>query len=207
VLHLGSGAKDLGSNPELASKGLQVLNLDIAHQDLQSNPGRLRLCADAETLPLRANSVGLICSEHVFEHFPCPQRALGECHRVLKEGGHLVISGPNGSSYIALLARVAPIALHKLVHRLGSTTNGHESRPCPTFYRFSTRPTIRRMALNTGFNVVSIQTFVGEPCYTTWLPVLHLAFIVYHKLLQRLNRIFDFHITSVVVLRKVTGER
>jgi ubiquinone/menaquinone biosynthesis C-methylase UbiE len=184
-----------------------VLNLDIGHQVLRKNPGRLRLCADAETLPLRANSVGLICSEHAFEHFPRPQRVLEECHRVLKEGGHLVVSGPNGWSYIALLARLTPIGLHNLVHHLGSNTGGNESSPCPTFYRFSTRRAMRRMAGKAGFAVVSIQTFVGEPCYTTHLPLLHLAFIAYHKLLEKLNRIFNFHITSVAVLRKAAGKQ
>jgi hypothetical protein len=47
-----------------------------------------------------------------------------------------------------------------------------------------------------------MQTFVDEPCYTAALPLLHLAFVLYHKILERLNPIFNFHITSVVVLRK-----
>jgi len=207
VLHLGSGRKDLGSHPQLASRTLHVLNLDIGHQDLQKNPGRLKVCADAQALPLRSNSVDLICSEHVFEHFPRPQRVLEECSRVMKEGGYLVVSGPNGWSYIALLARATPLRIHNLVHRLGSTSSGNEANPWPTFYRFSTPLTMRRLARNTGFDVVSMQTFVGEPCYTVFLPLLHLAFIAYHKLLEKLNPIFNFHITSVVVLRKVAEKK
>lgn len=203
VLHLGSGRKDPGSYPELASRRPRVLNLDIGYRDLQKNPGRLRVCADAQALPLRSNSVDLICSEHVFEHFPRPQRVLEECYRVLVDGGYLVVSGPNGWSYIALLARVTPVSFHNLVHRLGNPSRGNEANPWPTFYRFSTPLTIRRLARNTGFAVVSMQTFVGEPCYTTYLPLIHLAFIAYHKLLEKLNPIFNFHITSVVVLRKV----
>jgi len=202
VLHLGSGPVDLGSSPGLASRRLQVLNVDIGHQDLQKNPGRLRLCADAQALPLRAGCVDLICSEHVFEHLPRPQRVLQECSRLLKEGGTLVVSGPNGWSYIALLARLTPLRLHKFVHRLGNASGAQGDHVFPTFYRFSTPRTIRRLARETGFDVVSMQTFVGEPCYTNWLPLLHLAFIAYHKLLEKLNPIFSFHITSVVVLRK-----
>jgi ubiquinone/menaquinone biosynthesis C-methylase UbiE len=207
VLHLGSGQKDLGSYPELASKRLHVLNLDIGHQDLQKNPGRLKVCSDAEALPLCSNSVDLICSEHVFEHFPRPQRVLDECSRVMKEGGHLVVSGPNGWSYIALLARLTPQRIHDLVHRLQGSSGGTEADAFPTFYRFSAPPTMRRLARNTGFDVVSMQTFVGEPCYTTYLPLLHLAFMAYHKLLEKLNPIFNFHITSVVVLRKVAEKK
>jgi ubiquinone/menaquinone biosynthesis C-methylase UbiE len=179
-----------------------VLNLDIGHQDLQKNPARLKVCADAQALPLRANSVDLIFSEHVFEHFPRPQRVLEECSRVLKEGRCLVVSGPNGWSYVALLARLTPLRFHDLVHRLGGTSGGNEDNVFPTFYRFSTPLTMRRMARKTGFDVASLQTFVGEPCYTTYLPFLHLAFIAYHKLLEKLNPIFNFHLTSVVVLRK-----
>jgi ubiquinone/menaquinone biosynthesis C-methylase UbiE len=183
-----------------------VLNLDIGHRDLRKNPGRLRVCADGQALPLGANSVDLICSEHVFEHFPRPQRVLEECSRVLKGGGHLLVGGPNGWSYVALLARVTPVRFHDFVHRLGSATSGNETSPWPTFYRFSTPVTIRRMARRTGFAVVSTQTFVGEPCYTTFLPVLHLLFVAYHKLLEKLNPIFNFHLTSVVVLRKVAAK-
>jgi SAM-dependent methyltransferase len=206
VLHLGAGRVDLGSYPELASRRVHVLNLDIAHQELQKNRGRLRLCADAQVLPLRAVSVDLICSEHVFEHFPRPQRVLEECHRVMKQGGTLVVSGPNGWSYIALLSRLTPLRFHDFVHRLGGTSGGTEDHVFPIFYRFSTPRTMRRLARGTGFDVVSMQTFVGEPCYTNYLPLLHLAFIAYHKLLEKLNPIFNFHITSVVVLRKVAGK-
>jgi ubiquinone/menaquinone biosynthesis C-methylase UbiE len=207
VLHLGSGCKDLESFPQLASRRLQVVNLDISHSDLQKNPGRLKVCADAQALPLRANSVDLICSEHVFEHFPRPQRVLEECSGVLKEGGCLVVSGPNGRSYIALLARLTPLGFHDFVHRLGGSPGDNEDQVFPTFYRFSTPRTIRRLARETGLEVLSLQTFVGEPCYTSYLPLLHLAFIAYHKLLEKLNPIFNFHITSVVVLRKVAGKR
>jgi ubiquinone/menaquinone biosynthesis C-methylase UbiE len=207
VLHLGSGRNDLGSYPQLASRTLHVLNLDIGYQDLQKNPGRLKVCADAQALPLRSSSVDLICSEHVFEHFLRPQRVLEECCRVMVDGGYMVVSGPNGWSYVALVARVTPLRFHKLVHRLGSTPSGNEADPWPTFYRFSTPLTIRRLARNAGFDVVSMQTFVGEPCYTTYLPLLHMAFMAYHKLLEKLNPIFNFHLTSVVVLRKVAEKK
>jgi SAM-dependent methyltransferase len=203
VLHLGSGGRDLGAYPQLASRPLHVLNLDVGYEDLQKNPGWLKVCADAQALPIRSSSVDLICSEHVFEHFPRPQRVLEECSRVMKEGGTLVVSGPNGWSYIALLARVTPQRFHDWVQRMGSSSDGNEAKAFPTFYRFSTPLTIRRLARNTGFDVISMQTFVGEPCYTTYLPLVHLALIAYHKLLEKLNPIFNFHITSVVVLRKV----
>ncbi|MGB7591491.1 MAG: methyltransferase domain-containing protein [Terriglobia bacterium] len=207
LLHLGAGSNDLSPCISVRQAGLNVINLDLSFQEMQKNPGKLRICADGQDLPLASRSVDLICSEHVFEHFPDPQRVLEECCRVLVDGGYLVVSGPNGWSYVALVARVTPVRFHKLVHRLGSSPSGNEADPWPTFYRFSTPLTIRRLARNTGFDVVSMQTFVGEPCYTICLPLLHLAFMAYHKLLEKLNPIFNFHITSVAALRKVAGKK
>ena len=202
VLHLGSGSKDLGSFPQLRSRRLQALNLDISHADLQKNPGRIKVAANAEALPLGSQSVDSIFCEHAFEHFPRPHRVLKECSRVLKEGGYLVVSGPNGWSYVALLARLTPVRFHDWVHRLGGGSNHQDSVRWPTFYRFSTPRTMRRMAKKTGFDILSLQTFVGEPCYTTYVPFLHLVFIAYHKLLEKLKPYVGFHMTSVVVLRK-----
>jgi hypothetical protein len=48
VLHLGSGSKDLGTCLGMRSGRLRVLNLDIGLQDLERNPGQLRVCADGE---------------------------------------------------------------------------------------------------------------------------------------------------------------
>jgi hypothetical protein len=103
---------------------------------------------------------------------------------------------------VALLARLTPLRFHAWFHRLGDGSTDNKCVLWPTFYRFSTPVTIRRMGQTTGFEVASLQTFVGEPCYTMYLPFLHLAFIAYHKLLEKLNPIFNFHMTSVVVLRK-----
>jgi SAM-dependent methyltransferase len=203
VLHLGSGHLDLESYLGVASRRMRILNLDISQGDLQKNAARLRICADAEALPLPSDEVDWICAQSVFEHFRCPQRVLEECWRVLKEGGCLVVSGPNGWSYVALLARCTPLWFHKWVRRMQRALTSDEADAFPTFYRFSSPRTIRRLARNAGFDVLSLQTFVGEPCYTAWLPVLHLAFIAYHKFLEKLNPIFNFHLTSVVVLRKV----
>lgn len=187
VLHLGSGRKDLEPLLEKDSDSLLLLNLDIGYDDLSKNPGRFKVCGNAEVLPLPPKSVDLICSERVFEHFPQPERVLKECCRVLKDGGYLLVSGPNGWSYVALAARLTPLGFHNLVRRLGSGSNGNGADGFATFYRFSTPSTMRRLARKAGFELVTLQTFVGEPCYTTFLPLFHLAFVAYHKLLEKLH--------------------
>lgn len=202
ALHLGSGPKDVGACPGLERRGVRVINLDLSLQDLQKNPGASKVCADAEELPLPANRVDDIYSEHVFEHFAAPGQVLAECFRVLKPGGRLVVSGPNGWSYIALAARLTTLGFHNRVRRLNSGGGRELGNGFQTFYRFSTPRTMRRMAQESGFEVTAFERFVGEPCYTTFLPALHLLFVAYHMILERLRPLFGVHITAVAVFRK-----
>lgn len=207
VLHLGSGRVDLATNLKSRSPKLRLLNLDRSHRWLWENPGRLKICGDAEALPLPSHCVDLIVSEHVFEHLRRPLACLQECFRVLKSGGKLVVSGPNGRSYIALAARLTPLGFHDRIRRLQSGLSDDRADGFPTFYRFSTPRAMCRLAKRAGFEVACIQTFVGEPCYTTFLPVLHLGFIAYHLFLEKLRPVFRFHITAVAVFRKPGGHK
>lgn len=202
LLHLGAGAKDLSSSINISQIAASVVNLDLSLEEIRKNPGKLRVCADAQDLPLASGSVDLICAEHVFEHFSHPTRVLEECSRILKDGGHLIVSGPNGISYIALAARLTPLQFHNRVRRLGPLSTGIVGDAFPTFYRFNTPRSMRRIAQKIGLETVQIETFVGGPCYTIFLPVLHLGFIGYHLLLHKLRPLLDCHIASVAVFRK-----
>jgi predicted SAM-dependent methyltransferase len=207
VLHLGSGPVDLGPVLEAGGKRMALINLDLSLRDLQKNPGSRKVCADAGKLPFSEDRFDAICSEHVFEHFAMPERVLAECFRVLKPGGSLVVSGPNGRSCIALAARVTSLDFHDRVRHLNYDGNDEPAEGFHTFYRFSTPRTIRRLARQSGFEVTSVEKFVGEPCYTTFLPVLHLLFIVFHLVLEELSPWLGFHITAVTVLRKPLRDR
>ncbi len=207
VLHLGSGPVDLGADLERRGKRETLINLDLGLQDLQKNPGARKVCADAGMLPFSEERFDAICSEHVFEHFAAPELVLAECFRVLKPGGNLVVSGPNGRSYIALAARVTALDFHDTIRHLNRGGTEKASEGFRTFYRFSTPRTIRRLARQSGFEVRAVERFVGEPCYTTFLPLLHLLFIAFHLLLEKLSPLLGFHITAVAVLRKPLRHR
>lgn len=200
VLHLGAGDVHLEGQLAGWNSGSRMLALDKSLEALRRNPSELRVAGDAESLPLPSGSVDLVVSQHVFEHFPRPLVCLRECHRVLRTRGKLVVSGPNGWSYIAVLARLTPLSFHQRVHELASGSNG--TGVFPTFYRFNTPHVMRRLARRVGLRVVSIESFVGEPCYTTWLPLVHLAAIGYHRLLEAFRPKLNTHITSVALFEK-----
>jgi ubiquinone/menaquinone biosynthesis C-methylase UbiE len=202
VLHLGAGRIDLEASLRSRSFASQMITLDKSLEDLRSNASTVRVCGDAESLPLPSNSVDLIVAEHVFEHFPRPLVCLRECFRLLRPGAKLIVSGPNGRSYVAVLARLTPLGFRAWVHRRMSDSNGTGVNVFPTFYRFSTPRTMRRLARDAGLRVIKIESFVGAPCYTTWLPVLHLAAIGYHCLLETARPLINTHITSVALFQK-----
>jgi ubiquinone/menaquinone biosynthesis C-methylase UbiE len=202
VLHLGSGAVDLGSDLEKRGKRTATVNLDLDLEGLKKNPGARKVCTNAGELPFSEDRFDAICSEHVFEHFAEPERILAECFRVLKPGGSLVVSGPNGMSYIALAARITSLEFHDSVRHLNRDGNEEPSEGFHTFYRVSTPRTIRRLARQSGFELRAVERFVGEPCYTTFLPALHLLFILFHLVLEKLSPLLGFHITAIAVLRK-----
>jgi SAM-dependent methyltransferase len=53
-----------------------------------------RVGADVQALPFRAGAFDAIKATEVLEHVPDVARALAECRRVLRPGGHLVITVP-----------------------------------------------------------------------------------------------------------------
>jgi ubiquinone/menaquinone biosynthesis C-methylase UbiE len=202
VLHLGAGNVDLEAFLNRRVGKGRMLALDISLEVLRENTGHLKVCGDAGHLPLASQSVDLIVAEHVFEHFPQPRSCLLECYRVLKEGGRLVVSGPNGRSYVALLARLTPLAVHRLAHRLKYGHLTERADACPTYYRFSSPRTMRRTAGEAGFKTVSLERFAGEPCYTVFLPVIHLAFVAFHLAMEKLLPLVGCHMTAVAIFEK-----
>jgi SAM-dependent methyltransferase len=63
--------------------------MDYAVQD--TSPDFL---GDARSIPVRTASADIVFSSQVIEHVPHPDRMIRECARVLKPGGHLIVTGP-----------------------------------------------------------------------------------------------------------------
>ncbi len=101
----GSRILDMGcgnglSSYMLSESGHRVMGTDISafflsdSAHLQNDRLRYQAC-DALDLPFADSSFDVVCSTELIEHVTDAPRALLEMMRVLKDGGILVITGPN----------------------------------------------------------------------------------------------------------------
>lgn len=98
LLDVGCGSGDwLLSMREL---GWEVTGVDFDESAVKE--GRERgltvYCENLEQLNFPNESFDAVCLNHVIEHVYDPVRTLKECARILRPGGKLVVSTPNGSS-------------------------------------------------------------------------------------------------------------
>ena len=59
-----------------------------------SSPPDADVHADALALPVATESVDTVLCSELLEHLPLPLDALGEMHRVLRPGGHVILTTP-----------------------------------------------------------------------------------------------------------------
>ena len=110
VLDLGSG---LGYNLDTLHRYFSnIVTADISHNALsQSRTVHAEmkltyLIADAQKLPFKANIFDIVVITEVLEHVPNMQKAIDECHRVLKRDGYIYISTPNYNNLIGLKKKI-----------------------------------------------------------------------------------------------------
>ncbi len=76
--------------------GRTYVGLDLAVGDSGWDYSRIHLRASLEAIPLASRSVDAAIHTQVLEHVPDPGRVLAELHRVLKPGGKLYLTAPQG---------------------------------------------------------------------------------------------------------------
>lgn len=115
-------------------------------------------------LPLRSASADAVLFSEVIEHLVDPDSALAEIHRVLRPGGHLMLSTPNLAAWYnraLLLAGVQPVfsevSLRAIHGRPGKEVVGH--------LRLYTPRALREFVTAAGFEVVGLKgaPFHGVP--------------------------------------------
>jgi SAM-dependent methyltransferase len=72
------------------------VGIDLGVGDPTWDYTRLHVVADLSVLPLREACADVVLSTQVLEHVENPARVLGEAHRILKPGGRLYLTAPQG---------------------------------------------------------------------------------------------------------------
>ena len=160
-LDLGCGRRLLGPwrsdvERDLVSRSDSVFGVDRDLASLRDNDTiPLRCLAEAGALPFRSDSFDLVTANMVFEHLREPEHEIGEIWRLLADGGVVLLHTPNRWSFPTVLLQPIPQAVKDLAALM------LEGRPkkdvFPAYYRINTAPAIRRLAEQSGFDVVSIQ--------------------------------------------------
>ena len=102
-LDLGCGDGQIAERVAWMVGAKEVYGADIDSEVLENAKLRgiktFNLDLSKDKIPLNDNSVDLVTAFEVIEHLINPDNMLKEVFRVLKEGGHLLLSTPNLASW------------------------------------------------------------------------------------------------------------
>ena len=140
VLDAGCGVG--GLTRALVAKGARVVALDVGPQLAATTRSRYKCDAIVGTLTsigVASDSFDVVLSSEAIEHTPDPETSLLELYRVVKPGGHLVLSTPNRLWQAPVRAASAiglrpydgfenflwPSELRRIVERAGGRLHDH----------------------------------------------------------------------------------
>lgn len=187
IIDVGAGSVSLEDYlPRAGEDNMLLIAVDGQYDGLASNRTRLRIVANAESLPFRDKALDAIAASCVLEHIEHPTEIVSECYRVLKKGGAFMFYTPNRRSYVAAIARITPLSFHRWIRMLQTGKSYPDVEVCKTHYKMNTLSDVLRH--RGKFCIISLETHIGAPCYTTFMPPpVHLIFIAFHKILQRVT--------------------
>ncbi|MEU6259429.1 methyltransferase domain-containing protein [Streptomyces sp. NPDC047043] len=168
VLDVGCGDGSAGAVAARVLAGHRIVGVDWSQDALRRAARRLPQVVRGELsgggLPFASGSADAVLFSEVVEHLVDPDGALDELHRVLRPGGHLMLSTPNLAAWYnraLLLAGVQPVfsevSLRRVHGRPGSQVVGH--------LRLFTARALREFVTASGFEVVRLEgaPFHGVP--------------------------------------------
>ncbi|MFD4632019.1 class I SAM-dependent methyltransferase [Streptomyces sp. NPDC058284] len=168
VLDIGCGDGTAAATAAPLLAGHRVVGVDWSQDALRRAHARLPYAVRGELsdggLPFADGAADAVLFSEVIEHLVDPDSALDELRRVLRPGGHLMLSTPNLAAWYnrgLLLAGVQPVfsevSLRAIHGRPGKEVVGH--------LRLYTARALREFVTAAGFDVVRLSgaPFHGVP--------------------------------------------
>ncbi|MFG2374574.1 methyltransferase domain-containing protein [Streptomyces sp. NPDC048504] len=166
ILDIGCGDATAAATAAPLLTGHRVIGVDWSQDALTRARTHLPYTVRGEltALPLRTDAADAVLFSEVIEHLVDPDTALAEIRRVLRPGGHLMLSTPNLAAWYnraLLLAGVQPVfsevSLRAIHGRPGKEVVGH--------LRLYTPRALREFVSAAGFEVVGLKgaPFHGVP--------------------------------------------
>ena len=156
--------------------------------------------ADLSALPYDDATFDLVFSKYVFEHLERPIAVMRELRRVMKPGAHLLIHTPNRWHYVALIATLTPTRFHAWFQ---ARRGRPEVDTFPTRYRANDVATLERLAMASGFRMVSIELLETKPDYLYFSPIAYRAGIAYERAVNRWDALARFRVQLLADLEAV----
>ncbi len=182
ILEVGCGTG--GLMRDLLTPGRRVVGLDIskgmlkrAEQSIGISEKLAWVVSPGESIPFKDSVFDVLCFRGAFHHMADEKAALSEAHRVLKEGGLIILSEPNDDSVLLRFPRT----LARTKGRFGKDHKAFRSREWLDLIR------------KTGFTVHHKKyfSFLSQPLcgMSDVLPVMEI--IPFPELIAKLLVVFD----------------
>src|SRR5687768_2355176 len=168
VIDIGCGDGSAAATAAPLLAGHRIIGVDWSHDALKRAHTHIPYVVRGELtdggLPFRSGCADAVLFSEVVEHLVDPDAALDEIHRILRPGGHLMLSTPNLAAWYnraLLLAGVQPVfsevSLRAIHGRPGREVVGH--------LRLYTARALREYVTAAGFDVVRLKgaPFHGVP--------------------------------------------
>ncbi|MZG14818.1 methyltransferase domain-containing protein [Streptomyces sp. SID5914] len=168
VLDVGCGDGSAAAVAARELAGHRIVGVDWSQDALrraaQRVPAVVRGELTGDGLPFAAGGADAVLFSEVVEHLVDPDGALDELRRVLKPGGHLMLSTPNLAAWYnraLLLAGVQPVFSEVSLRRI----HGRPGREVVGHLRLFTARALREFVTASGFEVVRLAgaPFHGVP--------------------------------------------
>lgn len=157
--------------------------------------GLMKQVSPGPTLPFADQSFNLVTANMVVEHVEDPKGFVSEVHRLLSDGGLLVIHTPNLYYFEVFAAHLLPSAV---VRKVASLVDGRNDDDIfKTHYRMNTRKAFERLP---GFKVQELEIVETAPQFHR-VPVLNLVESMVIRSL-RWEPLRDFRADWIAVLEK-----